>query len=147
MPRNFFRTNAQAANAIKRKRMSFFEFVCRLPLRHFLAVPFTVMAAQTGSDYRRSPDVAFIVQERPEGTGPINFTAVQNLPGNINDAMLDSYIGASGDQVVVSYLLKAEDRLRIFLVPKSVGIEMDLSMNGQPKKDCSGLLPGRISGN
>jgi hypothetical protein len=98
----------------------------------------TPSGKKTSNDYRHPPDVAFVRQENLQGYGPLNFIAVQNLSGSPNDPVLDNYIGASGEQVVVSYLLQAEDQLRIFLVPKTVGIKTDLFMNGRPQ---NGSLP------
>ena len=83
---------------------------------------------------RRNPDIAFVEREGPAGARSLDFMAVQNLPGTTDDALLDSYIGASGGVVVVRYLLQAQDRLRIIIVPKTVDVEKELSMKGRTRQ-------------
>jgi len=108
--------------------------VFEIPPRSVKLTYFPVLKQKTPRGDIKASDYVFIFSEDPGTRGIIGFKTIQNIYARYANASLDNFLIASGQTARFSYTLDPEESLRLILISKSLKIDSNKVISGEPAK-------------
>jgi hypothetical protein len=108
--------------------------VFEIPPRSIKLAYFPVLKQKTPRGDLKASDYIFVFSEDPGTRGIIGFKTIQNIYARYANASLDHFLIASGQKARFSYTLDPEEALRLILISKSLKINSNKGITGEPAK-------------